>query len=121
MKIAFMGAFFGFLAVLSGAFGAHVFSHTLDVKSLEIFKLASNYMMYHGIAILICETLIKKNHGPVVLNPGILFVIGTTLFSGSLFMYVLTGLKFFALVTPLGGTVLLLAWSIFALKLLKIN
>lgn len=101
----------GFLAVLLGAFGAHALKSIVSPAMIETWKTASFYHFIHTTVILIIvlkqPISFSKKHSYVVLG----FLIGMLLFSGSLYIYVLSQIKLFALITPIGGLCLLLSWS----------
>lgn len=113
------GALFGFLSVLTGAFAAHALKPHLSPQFLEIFQLASRYLFFHGVALLLVGVLLGDKKNPFVFETGLFFILGTFIFSGSLFIYTLSSIKFFAMITPIGGMLLLWAWLSFAINLSK--
>src|SRR5437867_1937434 len=80
-----------FLAVAAGAFGAHALKTRLAPDLLAIFEVAVRYHVYHGLAILSVAVLSARQGGAVVTIAGLAFVLGTILFSGSLYLLALTG------------------------------
>jgi uncharacterized membrane protein YgdD (TMEM256/DUF423 family) len=98
-----IGAFSAAIAVAAGAFAAHGLKPILDDKSLAIFETAARYQMYHALAIVLAGLLQAR-------RPGQLFIAGTVLFSGSLYVLALTGVAALGAVTPLGGVCFLVAW-----------
>lgn len=104
------GALFGFFGVAAGAFGAHVLKSKLAASQLEIFEVAVRYQMYHAI-ILIGVALLLSVHVSSWFNvAGWTFVIGTLVFSGSLYLLIYTGTRWWGAITPIGGIFLLLGW-----------
>lgn len=102
-------AVIGCLAVLLGAFGAHALQHRLDEKALEIWATANRYHFLHALAMLIVEvgaTLGLQNTRASL----VLWSFGLIFFSGGLYVYALTGLKFAALVAPIGGLSFAAGW-----------
>ncbi len=114
----------GFLAVLLGAFGAHALKGMVPLALLTTWKTASFYHFIHtlvllGIGIKQSGTRLKQRQYTFI-NVG--FLTGILLFSGSLYIYVLTQTKVFAMVTPIGGVILLFSWAYwFKVELLNTN
>jgi uncharacterized membrane protein YgdD (TMEM256/DUF423 family) len=99
-----LGCASGCTAILCGAFGAHALaSRVSDPKRLAVWATASSYHLAHAGALLLSSSA----RGPL---PGILFASGTALFSGSLYLLVLTQAKWLGAVTPLGGLALAGGW-----------
>jgi uncharacterized membrane protein YgdD (TMEM256/DUF423 family) len=107
------GALSAAVAVGLGAFGAHALRSTLAAQELVIYETAVRYQMYHALALL-AAGLGGKFWAPA--NPrnfrtaGWCFAIGTLLFSGSLYGLSLSGAKWLAYLTPIGGTLFLGGW-----------
>ncbi len=115
----FIGALFGFLSVAFGAFGAHGLSKQLDQRSLAIFQTGVQYQMFHALALVAIGVWSQNQPSLSVALPGWAFTVGTLLFSGSLYVLALTDLKFFGLVTPIGGILFLAGWAALAVTALK--
>jgi uncharacterized membrane protein YgdD (TMEM256/DUF423 family) len=107
---AWIGATLGFLAVAAGAFGAHALRSRLTPEDLEIFETAARYQMYHALALLAAAWAVGRWPGGAALACGWLFLGGTLVFSGSLYLLVLTGQRWLGAVTPIGGLALLAGW-----------
>ena len=107
---AMIGAGMGFLAVAAGAFGAHALRARLTAGDLEIFETAARYQMYHALALLGVAWAVTRWPGGAAHTAGWLFLGGTVVFSGSLYLLVLTGQRWLGAVTPLGGLGLLAGW-----------
>lgn len=106
-RIILLTAFFsGFLCVALGAFGAHALKDTLTPALMESWKTAVLYQMFHTVVLIALSGLRKF---PVI--PVYLFLTGITLFSGSLYLYCLTGIHWMVMLTPVGGIALLAAWA----------
>lgn len=110
--IGFSGVF-GFTAVAFGALGAHALEHRLSEIDIERFETAVRYQMWHALALCAVAWLATKwqKKPPLIVTiAGWSFVLGIVLFSGSLFAFSITGISGFALVTPVGGTLLMTGW-----------
>ncbi|BFM19301.1 DUF423 domain-containing protein [Gilvimarinus japonicus] len=108
-----IAATYGFIAVALGAFAAHGLKGKLAPELLGAFQTGVQYQMYHALALLVVGLWLKQatRHNTVWLNSASgLFMLGTVLFSGSLYALTLTGIGFFGPITPLGGICLLLGW-----------
>ena len=107
--IAF-GAALGGLSVAAGAFGAHALKAQLTPENLNIFEVGARYQMYHALALLAVGLLAVKMDSSALKIAGVSFVVGTVLFSGSLYTLALTGTKQWGMVTPIGGVAYLVGW-----------
>lgn len=96
----------GFTAVAIGAFGAHGLRGHLSPEMLEVYKTGVIYQFVHTIALLILSltNFIKTKIS------SIFFLLGITLFSFSLYIYSTSGIRFFAMITPVGGLSFLIGW-----------
>jgi uncharacterized membrane protein YgdD (TMEM256/DUF423 family) len=113
-------AFFAIQAAISvaaGAFGAHALSDVLDANALGWWHTGSQYLMYHSLAGLIVVAL--SSYVPSCKSILVLFFIGNTVFSGSLYIMALTGYTFLGAVTPIGGLCYLAAWVCLAWRLCR--
>jgi len=106
-----IGAALGFLSVLFGAFGAHALRAQLAPERLAVFDTGVRYQMYHALAILIVAVAIGRgDRSRLLTTAGWSFVVGTLLFSGSLYVLTLTGIGVLGAITPIGGTLFLVGW-----------
>ena len=105
-----LGSLSGFLAVALGAFGAHVLRSRLDPDMLAIFETGARYQMYHALALLAVAWASTRWPGNLVTGAGWLFVAGTVIFSGSLYLLSLTGMRWLGAITPLGGLAFMAGW-----------
>ena len=103
------------LAVLLGAFGAHALKASLDDYSRGIYETAVQYHFYHSLALLAVGLLaIHQPQAVLLKSSGWLFVIGLLVFSGSLYLLSITGVRVLGAVTPLGGLAFLGGWACLA-------
>ena len=107
-----VGSVLAGLAVLLGAFGAHGLRNLVTPESIDTWEKAVSYQMYHAFAMLILAWVIT--HWPEQVNlwslGGWFFFAGTILFSGSLYLLVLSGIKWLGAITPLGGVAFGIGW-----------
>ena len=114
------GSLFGFLAIILGAFGAHLLKKKLSQDQLQSFETGVKYQMYHAIVLLLLgfnlnDTLSIDNY---IVNA---FIVGIVLFSFSIYGLVLSTykerkLKFLGPITPLGGLFLAAGWLLLFYK-----
>ena len=119
-----IGGIFGFSAILLGAFGAHLLKKKLNLQQLQNFETGVKYQMYHAIVLLILGFQLPVTS---TINNYIVyaFIIGTVLFSFSIYALVLLSannkkLKFLGPITPLGGLFLALGWGLLVYKYMVI-
>jgi uncharacterized membrane protein YgdD (TMEM256/DUF423 family) len=105
-----IGAISAFLGVAAGAFGAHGLKSRLDSEMLAIFETGVRYQMYHAFALIVVAWAIERWPGHLMATSGWLFIAGTLLFSGSLYLLSLTGQRWLGAITPLGGLAFLAGW-----------
>jgi uncharacterized membrane protein YgdD (TMEM256/DUF423 family) len=105
-----LGSLSALLAVAAGAFGAHALRGRLGPESLAVFETAARYQMYHALALLGVSWASTRWTGSLTQWAGWLFLLGTVLFSGSLYALALTGVRWLGAVTPLGGVAFLAGW-----------
>jgi uncharacterized membrane protein YgdD (TMEM256/DUF423 family) len=111
-----IGAMSGCLVVIMGAFGAHALNEILDDYGKSIYNKAVLYHMFHSIAIIILG-LINKIQPEIQLSmAGWSFVFGLILFSGSLYIIAITGIKSLGMITPIGGILFIIGWVLLILK-----
>ena len=109
-----LGAGSGFVSVAAGAFGAHLLEGALPPARLEVFETAVRYQMFHALALVATGLLAARRDGRAVAGAGWLFLTGTVLFSGSLYVLALTGTRAWGAVTPFGGVAWLAGWILLA-------
>lgn len=116
-NLLMIGALLGGLAVILGAFGAHGLKSVLSAAQLVTFETAVRYQMYHALAILVLPSLLSVASVKWLNRAAIAFLIGIFLFSGSLYMLVMTGIKLFGPITPLGGVGFIIGWLCVAMSI----
>jgi len=109
-RAALAGAAFGFTGVAAGAFGAHALKARLEPEALAVFDTAARYQLLHALALLASSWAIAQFPGRSARASAALFSAGIVLFSGSLYVLSLTGVRLFGALTPIGGVLLLLGW-----------
>lgn len=103
------GAFLCFFGVTLGAFGAHGLKAKLG-DFVATFEVGVRYQIYHGLALIAVHWANQQWPGHWANWAGWCFVVGTFVFSGSLYVLSITGIKTFGAITPLGGLTLLVGW-----------
>lgn len=111
-----VAAFLGATAVIFGAFGAHLLKKKLTTDQLHSFETGVKYQMYHALVLLILGFQLHLE-SPLNTSIFLAFIIGTLLFSFSIYGLVLSDaknkkLRFLGPVTPLGGLFLVMGWSL---------
>lgn len=109
-----IGAFSGALAVMFGAFGAHALRERLTPELLATFETGVRYEIYHSFAILFVAFALTRWSSNLVPLAGWGFVIGTILFSGSLYLLALTDTRWLGAITPFGGIAFIAGWILLA-------
>ncbi|MGY8762465.1 MAG: DUF423 domain-containing protein [Nitrospinaceae bacterium] len=116
------GAIFSGLSVTLGAMGAHSLKNILTEKNLSAFQTATDYMGYHGLALIlvgIVSLQLNESGAKALKKVGILFTLGILMFSGSIYVLISDGPRIFGPITPLGGLCFMLGWFIFAGVIIK--
>ena len=117
-----IGAFCCFLAVVAGALGAHALkAHLSNSGGLSNFDLATGYMFYHGLALILLGFARDRHKNIPFQLAGWLFVAGTVLFQGNLYLISLANVHTFSILTPVGGLCLMAGWLLFAYCALRIK
>lgn len=118
--ILIIAAISGLLAVILGAFGAHVLTGLISPEMLEIYKTGIQYHFYHTFALLAVGILMNFNQSKVLRLSAYLFTIGLILFSGSLYVMAISGIKALGIITPFGGVVWIAAWILLVVHCSKL-
>jgi uncharacterized membrane protein YgdD (TMEM256/DUF423 family) len=111
-----LGAIAMAFGVALGAFGAHGLKSRLTPDLLAIYETGVRYHLVHGLALFVTAWLAGEDKGRAARLAGLLFVVGILLFSGSLYLLALTGVRALGAITPLGGVAWIAAWTILALR-----
>ncbi|MCH8542387.1 MAG: DUF423 domain-containing protein [Alcanivorax sp.] len=120
-----LGALNAALAVVCGAFGAHglkarVEAGLLEAGRLDTWATASEYHFFQALGLLLVGLLAKQFSAAVgIVTAGWILFAGMLVFSGSLYLLVLTGQRWLGAVTPFGGTLLIIGWVWLAFSLYK--
>ena len=121
----FWGAILGSFAVAIGAFGAHALQDWLiSIRQVETFQTASKYHFYHTFSIILIGILLHLNTGnfakrrKALVWAAKLHLLGTLIFSGTLYLLCLTNIRWLGAITPIGGTLLIIGWVLFAISAL---
>ena len=104
-------------AVALGAFGAHALRATLDAQHLGWWQTGVQYQMWHALALV----AVGGSPLPRARTAAALFVAGSLLFAGSLYLMALTGLRWLGMVTPLGGAALIGGWLTLVWSALRVR
>jgi uncharacterized membrane protein YgdD (TMEM256/DUF423 family) len=117
-KYRLLGSILAFSAVLFGAFGAHALKQTLSAHdSIQTWETAVRYQMWHALGLILLSLICERQALPKMIGP--CFVIGTLLFSGSLYGLALDGPRWLGPITPLGGLCLIAGWALLAYSCVK--
>jgi uncharacterized membrane protein YgdD (TMEM256/DUF423 family) len=122
-KIISTGAILGMLAIILGAFGAHALKKVLSIEELATFETGVKYQMYHALFLLfigLAAKLSQKAKKTIYY----LVVIGILFFSGSIYLLATNSLtsfdfKVIGFLTPIGGLLLISAWGVLLVNILK--
>jgi uncharacterized membrane protein YgdD (TMEM256/DUF423 family) len=122
-KIISTGAFFGMIAIILGAFGAHALKKVLSIEALATFETGVKYQIYHALFLVLIGMLngLSTKAKKTIYN---LVVFGVIFFSGSIYLLATNSLttfdfKIIGFATPIGGLLLILAWGVLLLNLVK--
>jgi uncharacterized membrane protein YgdD (TMEM256/DUF423 family) len=109
-----LGCLSALVGVALGAFGAHGLRGRVTPEMLNVFEVGVRYQLYHALALLTVGAIAGRLPGGALAIAGWLFVAGTVVFSGSLYLLVLSGQRWLGAVTPLGGLAFLAGWLVLA-------
>lgn len=115
--MAFFGILFGMTGVIFGAFGAHALKEKLSASALNAFEIGVRYQMYHALALLTIAWLFTQYPHSLIQYSGWLMIVGTIIFSGSLYVLALSGIRMIGAVTPVGGILLVISWFLLLVRL----
>ena len=115
------GSVFAALAILFGAFGSHALKEKLTLEQLEIYDIATRYLMFHALGIFAIGMLGYQVPNEVLTWPLLLMIFGILIFSGSLYLISLAGYKKLGMVTPIGGLALIISWLMVAYNIYKLS
>ena len=116
-KFLCLGALSCFLGIFAGALGSHALNNLITrMNGMANFSTATDYMFYHGLALIFVALMIGRYPRPAFKYVGWLFVAGSILFQGNLFLMSLAGASPLSFLTPVGGICLMAAWLLLALE-----
>ena len=116
----FTAALLGAAAVMLGAFAAHGLAARLDPRALAVFDTGARYHLAHALAMALAALAMRGAARPRAQIAAALFGGGIRLFSGSLCLLAVTGIRALGMVTPLGGLCFIGGWVMLALAALKL-
>lgn len=105
------------LSVAIGAFGAHALKEVLDPYSKAVYNTAVEYQFYHSLGLLVVGIVATFIDSKRVNLAGNIMFISMLIFSGSLYIMTVSGIKWLGAITPIGGTGFIIAWLILASSL----
>jgi len=108
------------LAVILGAFGAHGLKQHISAEMLAVYQTGVQYHFYHALGLMMVGMM--KGFYPQLkgLNYcGGLFVVGILVFSGSLYILAITGIRWLGMITPIGGVAFVVGWALLAITLMR--
>jgi uncharacterized membrane protein YgdD (TMEM256/DUF423 family) len=117
-RIFAIGSILAGLGVVLGAFGAHALKAILNSQLLTTFEIGVRYQIYHGLGLLALAWAINTWPERRLIPAAVLLLAGTVVFSGSLYLLALTGVRWFGAFTPFGGVALIAGWGLVGWRLL---
>ncbi len=115
-----LGGFNAALVVLLGAFGAHALKARLPAEMLAVFQTGVHYHLFHALGLIAMGLVATQIHASAYLKwSGWLMLAGIVLFSGSLYVLSISGLRWLGMVTPFGGLAFILSWTLFVIAVHK--
>ena len=110
-----LGSLNAALAVILGAFGAHMLKNQLSENLMTTFQTANQYHFFHALGLFAVAFIASHTNSKLVKWSGFLMFIGIILFSGSLYILSITGIKWLGAITPIGGIAFIGAWILLAM------
>ena len=115
-----LGAALGMIDVMMGALSDHVVHAEVDAHLFRIFNIALRFEIYHALGLILiglCAAHLGRSR--LLASAGWLMFAGTVMFSGSLYLLVLTGHTMLGIITPFGGSSLILSWFLFMIAAIR--
>ncbi len=110
-----LGSVMAFLAVLLGAFGAHLLRGRLTGIRLEDYQIGVQYQMVHALGLILIGLCVERlGDSKNVRTAGWLLFTGIVCFSGSLYAFAFTGMRVFGALAPIGGLSFMIGWLLLA-------
>lgn len=117
-----LGSLGGLLGVVLGAFGSHGLKTRLSTEMLAVWQTAVEYQFYHSLALLgVGLLLLQQPSASLASWAGVAFAAGILLFSGSLYVLALSGIKPLGAITPIGGLGFLIGWGLLTAAVMKLT
>lgn len=107
------------LAVILGAFGAHALKSKIEPDLLQVYKTGVEYHFYHALGLLLVGIIALNMPSGLINWSALLLFAGIVLFSGSLYLLAITGIKWLGAITPLGGLSFIAGWILLILAVWK--
>ena len=117
VKFLRFGSLMMAMAVILGAFGAHALKDTLDANMLAVYNTGVEYHFYHALGLLLISFIVSHIDTQEVNIAGMIMFCSIFIFSGSLYLLAITGIKWFGVVTPIGGTGFVISWVVVFISL----
>ena len=114
-----IGAWLGALGVGLGAFGAHGLKTRVPADMVAVWETGSRYQVLHSLALLATAWACERWPGALANGAGWLFLAGIAIFSGSLYVLALTGVRAWGAITPIGGFCLIAGWACLAVTAMR--
>ena len=114
-----IASLFAALAILFGAFGSHALKERLSAQSLEVYDIATRYLMFHALGIFLIALLGFQLPKESLEIPVTMMIVGIFIFSGSLYLIAMLDFKKLGMVTPIGGLLLIVSWLLLAYNTYK--
>jgi len=109
------------LVVMLGAFGAHGLKARMTVEMLAVYQTGVHYHLFHALGLLVVGLVATQIADSVFLRwSGWLMLAGIILFSGSLYMLSVGGMRWLGMITPIGGTAFIIAWLLLLVAAVKL-
>ncbi|WP_150267338.1 DUF423 domain-containing protein [Paenibacillus tepidiphilus] len=119
-RLTAWGALLAMLSVAIGAFGAHLLEERISEHYMQVYETGVHYHMIHALGlILIALTAGAWGESRRLLWAGRLLILGIILFSGSLYVLSISGIKILGAITPLGGVSFIAGWICLASEALS--
>lgn len=118
-SIIMTGALLAGLAVVFGAFGAHALKAKISPEDLTVFDTAVKYHLAHALGLILMGVLGFHYPKEIIYIPALLLITGVLIFSGSLYILVISNMRWLGAITPLGGISMIAGWLLLAFNLYR--
>ena len=108
------------IGIFLGAFGAHILKQFISDELLRVYEIGIKYYFFNTLGLFIIAFILQyKPHSNIIFTSAFLILIGTLLFSVSLYLLVILKISYIAMITPIGGITLLFGWLLTAIGIIK--